>query len=92
MENPKCHLCTHRGNIPGDTHSCCKHPLIENSLAPYAYISSLLFQMGKKSEIFPPLNVEADPHGVKMGWFMWPMNFDPIWLKNCDGYKEKENG
>lgn len=30
--------------------------------------------------------VEANPHGVKNGWFMWPLNFDPAWMVSCDGY------
>ena len=34
-------------------------------------------------------HVTGDPHGVKMGWFFWPYNFDPLWLKTCDGFEEK---
>ena len=35
-------------------------------------------------------------HGVRNGWFMWPFNFDSVWLESCDGFKakvqqEKEN-
>jgi hypothetical protein len=37
------------------------------------------------------LNVQADAHGVRSGWFNWPANFDPVWLVNCDGYTPKEN-
>ena len=33
--------------------------------------------------------VSGDPHGIKMGWFMWPMNFDPCWLQSCDGFSDK---
>ena len=64
---PNCYECEYRGIIPGDAHSCCRHP-------------------GKATE----LNIKGDPHGVRCGWFMWPMNFDPIWLLNCDGFKQKE--
>lgn len=35
------------------------------------------------------LNIKANQHGISRGWFMWPSNFDPVWLENCDGYKEK---
>ncbi len=31
-----------------------------------------------------------DKHGEKNGWFQYPINFDPIWLNYCDGFKEKE--
>ena len=34
-------------------------------------------------------NIKGNEHGIKEGWFMWPFNFDPIWLENCDGFKEK---
>jgi len=32
----------------------------------------------------------GDPHGVKNGWFMYPLNFDPVWAKkNCSNYLPK---
>ena len=31
--------------------------------------------------------VKGDPHGIKSGWFMWPFNFDPTWLEECDGFE-----
>lgn len=30
--------------------------------------------------------VVAHEHGIKKGWFRWPMNFDPTWLIACDGF------
>lgn len=33
--------------------------------------------------------VSGDSYGVKMGWFMWPLNFDPTWLTKCDGFSDK---
>jgi hypothetical protein len=35
-------------------------------------------------------NVSADQHGYNSGWFIYPWNFDPIWLKTCDGFENKE--
>lgn len=32
------------------------------------------------------LNIRAVEHGVRNGWFVWPVNFDPTWLQNCDGF------
>jgi hypothetical protein len=29
---------------------------------------------------------KGEEYGIRMGWFMWPLNFDPIWLLECDGY------
>lgn len=33
-------------------------------------------------------NVEGDSHGIRMGWFLWPVNFDPTWLVSCDGFSD----
>lgn len=69
-----CYTCEYRGNVPGDTHSKCNHPDIFNGPLSAA----------KK------LNLRANMHGVKQGWFSWPVNFDPAWLERCDGYKKME--
>jgi len=37
------------------------------------------------------LTIKGHPHGIKNGWFFWPVNFDPIWLENCDGFQSKED-
>lgn len=84
MKNPKCILCTHRASIPGDAHSECKHPTVANGP-----LSVLVALAGVGSEA-NALNIKANSYGIKMGWFMWPLNFDPTWLENCDGYKEKK--
>ncbi len=34
--------------------------------------------------------VEGDEYGIKSGWFIWPLNFDPVWLKSCDGFSTKQ--
>ena len=34
------------------------------------------------------LNIEAEQYGIDKGWFNWPNDFDPMWLKSCDGFKE----
>ena len=34
--------------------------------------------------------VEGQDQGIKGGWFYWPSNFDPLWLKKCDSYMNKE--
>jgi hypothetical protein len=93
MEKPKCYTCEYRRNIPGDTHSRCYHPdvqIINDN--PIANIASL---MGKHLGM-PPigmdvLGVTASEHGIKNGWFVWPLNFDPIWLESCNGYTTKNS-
>lgn len=37
----------------------------------------------------PNAEVEGNPHGIGSGWFHWPINFDPVWLEECDGFEKK---
>lgn len=34
--------------------------------------------------------VLGDAHGIRNGWFRWPVNFDPVWLLSCDGFSTEE--
>ncbi len=34
--------------------------------------------------------VEGDPNGIYNGWFFYPYNFDPTWLRDCSGYLPNE--
>jgi len=36
------------------------------------------------------LGIMAVYHGIKNGWFDWPVNFDPVWLENCTGFTDKD--
>ena len=31
----------------------------------------------------------VNQHGVKNGWFAFPLNFDPIWADSCNGFAPK---
>ncbi len=33
--------------------------------------------------------VKGNKTGIKGGWFWWPLNFDPIWVDECDGFEKK---
>ena len=33
--------------------------------------------------------VVGDDHGIQNGWFFYPFNFDPVWLRYCDSFEEK---
>lgn len=33
---------------------------------------------------------KGHPHGIKSGWFSWPLNFDPVWLESCNGFSTSE--
>ena len=34
--------------------------------------------------------VMGKPHGIRHGWFFWPLNYDPVWLVECTGFEAKE--
>jgi len=36
------------------------------------------------------LIIEGEPHGIRNGWFYFPINFDPVWLNKCNGFEKKE--
>jgi hypothetical protein len=80
-----CYNCIHRGDIPGDAHSCCKHPALgKKDDNPFGALGQML--SGKFDEARNKLNIKGNPTGIRNGWFMWPANFDPVWLDNCDGF------
>jgi len=33
-------------------------------------------------------HVTGNLHGIRMGWFLWPANFDPVWLETCTGFSD----
>lgn len=40
----------------------------------------------------PDSEMTGDPHGIRMGWFFYPLLFDPIWkTKSCSNFKVKSN-
>ena len=79
----ECYECKYRGNISGDAHSCCRYP--GNKIGLFDLFDEDNQKNAKK------LNIAAEKHGVISGWFYWPVNFDPVWLTNCDGFTAKED-
>jgi hypothetical protein len=90
-----CYNCKHRCNIPGDAHSRCSHPETKTDDNPLQNIIGMLASVGRVDPQIgtasSKLNIQANEHGIKSGWFNWPWNFDPIWLENCDGFEAEEN-
>ena len=80
-DKPDCYKCEHRGTVPGDAHSRCCYQGTNTDMFAF-------FDEGNKT-LAIKLNIKAHEHGVRSGWFMWPVNFDPVWLTNCDGFREK---
>lgn len=89
VEKPNCYDCKHRRNIPGDAHSMCAHEKgCGDESNPFIAVANIF---SRKNKTDPKgLGIEADPYGMRMGWFLWPFNFDPVWLLKCNGFERKE--
>lgn len=77
-----CYECKHRRELAGDCHSSCGHPAASS-------VALMLFAAGKSEFNTTQIHVRGNTHGVRSGWFMWPLNFDPIWLEICNGFESK---
>lgn len=86
MSEPLCYKCKYRKGIAGDSHSECNHP--KASFYSLIYVMSL--PELTEDLIIPPLDIKANINGIKKGWFMWPLNFDPIWLIQCKGFEKND--
>lgn len=36
-----------------------------------------------------PEKVKLSEHGIKNGWCNWPLDFDQIWVEECELYENK---
>ncbi len=93
MDKRKCYACKHRGHAIGSAPSTCRHPKAAAGENP---IESLLSMLGGNRagpqiavEAAVELGIQGNAHGIRMGWFNWPYDFDPAWLDDCDGFEEK---
>lgn len=84
MNKPNCYECKHRRDLVYDAHSLCANPNIAKGLDPI--MAGLMPLVGAVKN---NLNVTGNPHGIKSGWFVWPLNFDPVWLETCNGFEPK---
>ena len=96
-EKPNCYECKWRGEIPGDAHICCKHPnIVQDTNNPLGNIMATFASVGRTAPVistaFAKMGIVGDAHGIKNGWFCWPWNYDPIWLKKCNGFTKNKKG
>ena len=86
---PNCYSCKWRGSVPGSAHSSCSHPITDFMDGAGKFLVLMYALKGLRSPIEKMLNLTYDQHGFDSGWFMWPINFDPVWLISCDGYEAR---
>ena len=88
-----CWKCEYRGAVPGSAHICCKHPSLKE-LHDNATLQMLAI-FGSVGRVPPfalsskELNIKGDSYGMQMGWFNFPLNFDPTWLVSCNGFEDR---
>lgn len=90
-EKPDCYKCEHRRKLVSNAHSKCVHPLTgKGSRNEIRDLISSIGTIPISEKAVISLDVKAHSRGVEMGWFAWPVNFDPVWLLSCSGFEEKE--
>jgi len=90
MREPKCYKCKHKGELPGTAHIRCNHPANAKVLNdPLAEVLAIFASVGRMVPflIRTKLSIKFNPYGFERGWFNWPFGFDPVWLKDCDGFE-----
>ena len=91
-----CNNCRHRGTVPNSVHSSCHHPLateiISNSGLLFSMMKSITgdSELGYTGDLEIELKKGYEGYAIDSGYFIWPINFDPGWIENCNGYKEVE--
>ena len=83
-----CHQCIYKKYVPGDAHIQCIHPELEKPGELINTISSIFAP--ESNPVAKKLNITMNQHGIRNGWCSWPMNFDPIWINNCQGFTTNE--
>lgn len=80
-----CYSCKYHKNIPGDTHIECEHPMAQAHKMT-ALLALLNTNKRYIEDIYACLGIKIDAAAYGSGYAMYPINFDPIWINNCDGY------
>jgi hypothetical protein len=88
-----CYTCKHRGSVVGSAHSSCT---VFKEQKTIEMLSILLSTQGAINPTSIKVTFDADTeeefslpaqewseHGLRNGWVVFPINFDPTWLKYC---------
>jgi len=89
-DKPDCYKCKYRRGLIGSAHSMCTHPSTQGiNDDPLSEVLAIFAAGGrfKPFQIDTGLNIKGNPHGIKHGWFNWPLQYDPVWLEQCDGFE-----
>ena len=91
-----CRKCKHRECVPGSAHSACGHPKAGKDKDALGTLMAAFASVKRTDPVIGQgaieLEIRASAHGIRQGWFNWPWDFDPVWLENCNGFEEVDNG
>jgi hypothetical protein len=74
-----CYNCPFRKPIAGNAHSQCT--FFGEGVESFHIGLRLQVQPTKQFKNGDEVVLEFDPIGIENGWCMWPINFDPTWVK-----------
>jgi hypothetical protein len=75
-----CFKCPYVASVPGSAHKSCKHPSV---MKPHIMFGLPVLIAGGLVELENDDGVkllEFHPTGIRGGWCVYPINFDPIWV------------
>jgi hypothetical protein len=85
-----CHECKFASRVPGSAHFTCyaiTDPVAQGLLTVGAIVPTIT--LGSEDSYVKLPVVKGDIDAGKKGWFFWPMDFDPIWLRWCFLFQQK---
>lgn len=75
-----CHNCEYKARIPGDTHISCEYPYF-SAEDKHKYSLLAIANPPMLNELLKQnFGFTGDMHGIRAGWFTFPINFDPTWM------------
>lgn len=83
-----CNKCVFKMDNTGSHHVACTIPTLAN-IPEVGFLSEVMARAHQEHISIGGVIV-INGHGVRNGWAMYPLNFDPIWIEQCNFYKEKE--
>lgn len=94
VEKNNCSTCKYSNTISGDAHLSCNHPAITEDMN---VMQRILQRMINDEYSTNPTQLvvngvplqEWNESGVRQGYVLFPLNFDPRWLEYCLLYNNK---
>ncbi len=78
MEKNNCFTCKFRRDVPGSAHSACG--VFNDPKLDLGVVAELMQGRVIKIKAGDVDLIEFNPIGIKNGWCIWPVDFDPIWV------------